>query len=119
MAPTLPTACGSLHLAGRRSPEASILSPVQTCSSRFGAAGSSPEGAHFHRQRPIGVVSQAPVNQLIYDGLLLLQHTGRIRLFGQSAESLFEAYVAQLVARLNPGAPVAPRALDQPDLFGL
>ena len=35
----------SLHLAGRRLPEASLLSPVQTCSSRFGASGSSPEGA--------------------------------------------------------------------------
>ncbi|PZO12649.1 MAG: TetR/AcrR family transcriptional regulator [Burkholderiales bacterium] len=52
-------------------------------------------------------------------GLLLLQHTGRIRLFGQSAELLFEAYVEQLVARLSPGAPVASRAVDQPDLFGL
>ena len=39
------TSCSSLHLAGRRSPEASLLSPVQTCSGRFGAAGSSPEGA--------------------------------------------------------------------------
>ena len=52
-------------------------------------------------------------------GLLLLQHTGRIRLFGQSAELLFDAYVEQLVARLSPGAPVASRAVDQPDLFGL
>lgn len=52
-------------------------------------------------------------------GLLLLQHTGRIRLFGQSAESLFLAYVDQLVERLNPGAPAASRAVDQPDLFGL
>ena len=47
------------------------------------------------------------------------QHTGRIRLFGQSAESLFVAYVDQLVERLNPGAPAASRAVDQPDLFGL
>ncbi|MBA4215022.1 MAG: TetR/AcrR family transcriptional regulator [Polaromonas sp.] len=52
-------------------------------------------------------------------GLLLLQHTGRIRLFGQSAGSLFETYVEQLVARLSPGTPSASRALDQPDLFGL
>jgi AcrR family transcriptional regulator len=52
-------------------------------------------------------------------GLLLLQHTGRIRLFGQSAESLFGTYVEQLVARLSPGAQVASRALDQQDLFGL
>jgi AcrR family transcriptional regulator len=52
-------------------------------------------------------------------GLLLLQHTGRIRLFGQSAGSLFETYVEQLVARLSPGTPSASRALEQPDLFGL
>jgi len=39
------TSCSFLHLAGRRSPAASLLSPVQTCSSRFGAAGSSPKGA--------------------------------------------------------------------------
>ena len=45
MAPTLRTDVSSLHLAGRRSPEASLLSPVQTCAGRFGAAGSSPEGA--------------------------------------------------------------------------
>ena len=42
----------SLHLAGRRLPEASLLSPVQTCSSRFGASGSSPEGANFPRGGP-------------------------------------------------------------------
>ena len=35
----------SLHLAGRRSPKASLLSPVQTCAGRFGAAGFSPERA--------------------------------------------------------------------------
>ena len=44
-APTLVTSCSALHLAGRRSPEASLLAPVQTCSSSFGAAGSSPERA--------------------------------------------------------------------------
>ena len=43
--PRLLTACNVLHLAGRRSPEASLLSPVQTCSGRLGAAGFSPEGA--------------------------------------------------------------------------
>ena len=43
--PRLLTACSALHLAGRRSPEASQLSPVQTCAIRFRAAGSSPEGA--------------------------------------------------------------------------
>ena len=43
--PWLLTACSALHLAGRRLPEASLLSPVQSCPSSFGAAGSSPEGA--------------------------------------------------------------------------
>ena len=43
--PRLLTACSALHLAGRRLPEASLLSPVQSCSSSFEAAGSSPEGA--------------------------------------------------------------------------
>ena len=49
-------------------------------------------------------------------GLLLLQHTGRIRLFGEQATPLFESYVQHLVARLtgsNPGAPAAR----QPTLF--
>lgn len=37
-------------------------------------------------------------------GLLLLQHTGRIRMFGQSAEALFSSYVDQLVKRVLPVA---------------
>jgi AcrR family transcriptional regulator len=37
-------------------------------------------------------------------GLLLLQHTGRIRMFGQDATLLFEAYVIGLVERLQRGA---------------
>lgn len=44
-------------------------------------------------------------------GLLLMQHTGRIRMFRQSADALFKAYVAQLVER------VAAQAA-KPDLFG-
>lgn len=36
-------------------------------------------------------------------GLLLLQHTGRIRLFGQDPTLLFAAYVIALVERLQPG----------------
>lgn len=60
-------------------------------------------------------------------GLLLLQHTGRIRMFEQSAPKLFAAYVAQLVARLSPTAALvadgqpsqeAPGAAEQGDLFG-
>ena len=37
-------------------------------------------------------------------GLLLLQHTGRIRMFGQDASMLFESYVIALVERLQRGA---------------
>lgn len=50
-------------------------------------------------------------------GLLLLQHTGRIRLFGQAAEPLFQSYLDQLTRRLDPqGMHTASDA--QPDLFG-
>lgn len=59
-------------------------------------------------------------------GLLLLQHTGRIRLFAQDAEPLFQRYLQHLLLRLDPqGAaaraevpfePVGPDG--QPDLFG-
>ena len=45
LAPTLLASRSSLHLAGRGSQDASPLSPVQSCSSSFGAAGSSPEGS--------------------------------------------------------------------------
>ena len=34
-------------------------------------------------------------------GLLLMQHTGRIRMFGQDAPLLFEAYLINLVERLS------------------
>ncbi|WP_422086271.1 TetR/AcrR family transcriptional regulator [Variovorax sp.] len=44
-------------------------------------------------------------------GLLLMQHTGRIRMFRQSADALFKTYVAQLVQR------VAAQAA-KPGLFG-
>jgi AcrR family transcriptional regulator len=37
-------------------------------------------------------------------GLLLMQHTGRIRMFGQDASVLFEAYVIALVERLQRAA---------------
>lgn len=39
-------------------------------------------------------------------GLLLMQHTGRIRMFGQDASVLFQVYVTNLVARLNALDPV-------------
>lgn len=41
-------------------------------------------------------------------GLLLLQHTGRIRMFGQDATLLFENYLIALVERLQPGDAPAP-----------
>ena len=37
-------------------------------------------------------------------GLLLLQHTGRIRMFGQDATMLFDSYVIALVERLQRSA---------------
>jgi AcrR family transcriptional regulator len=40
-------------------------------------------------------------------GLLLLQHTGRIRMFGQDATLLFDAYVIGLVERLQRDAAPA------------
>ena len=38
-------------------------------------------------------------------GLLLMQHTGRIRMFGQDASVLFQVYMTNLVARLNVSGP--------------
>jgi len=38
-------------------------------------------------------------------GLLLLQHTGRIRMFGQDATLLFDAYLIALVERLQRDQP--------------
>lgn len=48
-------------------------------------------------------------------GLLLLKHTGRIRLFGQTAEALFTQYAERLVERFDPAA--SGRTLPQRDLF--
>jgi len=36
-------------------------------------------------------------------GLLLLQHTGRIRMFGQNPATLFQRYVEQLYRRIHAG----------------
>lgn len=59
-------------------------------------------------------------------GLLVLQHTGRIRLFGQQARALFEAHLLQTIARWR-GAPAGsshavgqspvPGVSGQPELF--
>ncbi|RQO46543.1 TetR/AcrR family transcriptional regulator [Variovorax sp. KBW07] len=55
-------------------------------------------------------------------GLLLMQYTGRIRMFRQSADALFKTYLAQLTLRsatvaINEDA-AEPAAAGQPDLFG-
>lgn len=42
-------------------------------------------------------------------GLLLLQHTGRIRIFGQDAQTLFDAYLHALVARVRASRRAASR----------
>ncbi|TAM35252.1 MAG: TetR/AcrR family transcriptional regulator [Burkholderiaceae bacterium] len=60
-------------------------------------------------------------------GLLLLQHTGRIRMFGQSGPALFKRYVEQLAARYAPalagidvdGDVLEPAPSPQVDLFDL
>lgn len=48
-------------------------------------------------------------------GLLLLQHTGRIKLFGQAAEALFDQYVERLIERFDP--LTAAGSTKQRDLF--
>lgn len=48
-------------------------------------------------------------------GLLLLQRSGRMRLFGQAAELLFEQYVERLVERVDPARAAHP--VKQRDLF--
>jgi AcrR family transcriptional regulator len=37
-------------------------------------------------------------------GLLVLSHTGRIRMFNQGSQELFDAYLVQMVARARPRA---------------
>lgn len=37
-------------------------------------------------------------------GLLVMSHTGRIRMFGQSSQELFEAYLAHVLERAQAGA---------------
>ncbi|MET3494563.1 TetR/AcrR family transcriptional regulator [Variovorax boronicumulans] len=55
-------------------------------------------------------------------GLLLMQHTGRIRMFRQSADALFKTYLAQLTQRAAAAAMTEdtgePALAGQPDLFG-
>ncbi|MDP3171068.1 MAG: formate dehydrogenase accessory sulfurtransferase FdhD, partial [Polaromonas sp.] len=82
-APTLRTDVSSRGLAGRRSPEASLLSPVQSCSSSSGAAGSSPSGALRLRAgeagpaAPAGQVGEAGSSAAANEGLVFYT-TGRL-----------------------------------------
>ncbi len=43
-------------------------------------------------------------------GLLLLSHTGRIRMFRQGSQGLFDTYLDQLVARASPAPAAKARA---------
>ena len=82
---------------------------LQPCEDALAAMGLSPEAALRENTALFahGV------------GLLLLQHTGRIRMFGQSAEALFQAYVEQMAERLAPSDTSSPPESGQADLFGL
>jgi len=51
-------------------------------------------------------------------GLLLLARTGGAALSGQSPQSLFQDYLDQLTARLDPGEGPNSKAQGQADLFG-
>ncbi len=59
--------------------------------------------------------SEEEANLLMVDafahaaGLLLLAHTGRIRMFGASAPKLMERHVEAMIARLMPGRPIRER----------
>ncbi|WP_371132529.1 cobyric acid synthase [Polaromonas sp.] len=66
MAPTLGTGVSSRGLAGRGSQDASPLSPVQACSSRLGAAGSSPSGAIYFSGGPAARVASTVIAVIAY-----------------------------------------------------
>lgn len=60
-----------------------------------------------------GSEAQAEVTALFAHivGLLLLSHTGRIRMFRQESQALFDRYLDALIARSCPQAPGAQRSL--------
>ncbi len=81
------------------------MEALQPCEQAFEEMGLSPDAA-------------ARENAALFAhgmGLLLLQHTGRIKLFGQAAEALFAQYVERLVERFDPATASAARK--QRDLF--
>lgn len=82
-----------------------LMEALQPCEQAFEEMGLSPDAA-------------ARENAALFAhgmGLLLLQHTGRIKLFGQAAEALFAQYVERLVERFDPATASAARK--QRDLF--
>lgn len=89
-----------------------LYAALQPCEEALLAMGLTPEDA------------QAENTALFAHGvgLLLLQHTGRIRMFGQSAETLFGRYVDRLLERQLGQPLMAEPAAERPaspqvDLF--
>lgn len=70
-----------------------LLAALQPCEQALQGLGLAPEVA---RREQAALFAHGV-------GLLLLQHTGRIRLFGESAAPLFQAYLDALLNRLVPG----------------
>ncbi len=75
MAPTLVAARTTRGLAGRGSRDASPLSPVQACSSRLGAAGSSPSGAELAGGGPSENSDWATTETPLYTAYTLVDQT--------------------------------------------
>ncbi|MBL0944282.1 MAG: TetR/AcrR family transcriptional regulator [Hydrogenophaga sp.] len=82
-----------------------LLQALSPCEQAFEDMGLSPDAA---ARENAALFAQGM-------GLLLLQHTGRIRLFGQAAPALFAQYVDRLVERFDPA--IASGAVKQRDLF--
>ena len=70
-----------------------LLEALQPCEDALQALGCAPDDA---RREHAALFAHGV-------GLLLLQHTGRIRLFGQQADALFDAHLQQLLQRLCGG----------------
>jgi len=82
-----------------------LMEALRPCEQAFEELGLSPDAA-------------ARENAALFAhgmGLLLLQQTGRIQLFGQAAEALFVQYVDRLVERFDPALNTG--AVQQRDLF--
>lgn len=85
-----PHGLGKAHDAALNDALAAALAPVTDAAMAMGA---SEDAA---RLVTVDIFAHAA-------GLLLLAHTGRIRMFGASAQRQMEAYVAQQIARVEGG----------------